>query len=116
MHWTSTRRCTAPTRRIQVRAVVQVLLCTPDLTLTAFCAAELVARRAEVVSTLKELQGAAEKVVAFLTNPALVKTLRNDKAYNLEMLKNEHQARDKRTASPPGHCLGLFRPAAAAAH
>jgi hypothetical protein len=99
-----------------VRAVVQVLLCTPDLTLTAFCAAELVARRAEVVSTLKELQGAAEKVVAFLTNPALVKTLRNDKAYNLEMLKNEHQARDKRTASPPGHCLGLFRPAAAAAH
>ena len=56
--------------------------------------AELVDRRAVVVAKLKELQVSAEKVVAFLTNPALVKQLRNDKAYNLEMLKNEHQARD----------------------
>ncbi len=50
-------------------------------------------RRAVVVGTLKELQVSAEKVVAFLTNPALVKQLRNDKQYNLDMLKNEHQAR-----------------------
>ncbi len=45
------------------------------------------------MAKLKELQVSAEAVVAFLTNPALVKQLRNDKAYNLEMLKNEHQAR-----------------------
>ena len=55
--------------------------------------AELAERRTEVVAKLKELQVSAEAVVAFLTNPALVKQLRNDKAYNLEMLKNEHQAR-----------------------
>ena len=67
---------------------------------------DLVARRAEVVSKLKELQGAAEKVVAFLTNPALVKTLRNDKAYNLEMLRNEHQARGRQ---PSGSCGPCFR-------
>ena len=50
-------------------------------------------RRAVVVAKLKELQGSAEKVVSFLTNPALVKQLRNDKQYNLEMLRTEHQVR-----------------------
>jgi hypothetical protein len=63
------------------------------------------------VNKLKELQGAAEKVVAFLTNPALVKTLRNDKAYNLEMLRNEHQARGQGllllAAGPVSRALGL---------
>lgn len=40
------------------------------------------------------LRGTADKVVSFLTNAALTKTLRpNDKAYNLEMLRTEHQAR-----------------------
>jgi translation initiation factor 3 subunit E len=53
----------------------------------------LVDRRAVVVAKLKELQSSAEKVVAFLTNPALVKQLRNDKQYNLEMLRTEHQVR-----------------------
>lgn len=57
--------------------------------------AELLARRAEVVGQMKELQGSAEKVVAFLTNPALVKQLRNDRVFNLEMLCTEHQARRK---------------------
>ena len=54
------------------------------------------------MAKLKELQVSAEAVVAFLTNPALVKQLRNDKAYNLEMLKNDHQARAPAdaTASP----------------
>jgi hypothetical protein len=57
------------------------------------CVTELVERRAVVVGKLKELSVSAEKVVAFLTNPALVKQLRNDKQYNLDMLKSEHQAR-----------------------
>jgi len=52
---------------------------------------ELLDRRAVVVAKLKELQGSAEKVVAFLTNPALVKQLRSDKAYNLEMLSTQHE-------------------------
>lgn len=52
---------------------------------------ELVDRRTEVVGKLKELQVSAEKVVAFLTNPALVKQLRSDKAYNLEMLSSQYQ-------------------------
>ena len=61
-----------------------------------------------VVGKLMELQESAAKVVAFLTNPALVKQLRNDKAYNLELLRTEHQARAGsragRPQSPPwGH-------------
>lgn len=110
--WTSTRRCTAPTRPTQARCARHACFCRADETLTRWARADLVARRAEVVAKLKELQGAAEKVVAFLTNPALVKTLRNDKAYNLEMLRNEHQARGRCRSSLCGSCfqaLGLNR-------
>ena len=76
--------------------------------------AELVERRTEVVAKLKELQVSAEAVVAFLTNPALVKQLRNDKAYNLEMLKNEHQARAQARARA-AQTLGLRPPSRQAA-
>lgn len=55
-----------------------------------------------VVGKLKELQESAAKVVTFLTNPALVKQLRNDKAYNLEMLRTEHQARRQPAAGLAG--------------
>ena len=77
--------------------------------------AELVERRTEVVAKLKELQVSAEAVVAFLTNPALVKQLRNDKAYNLEMLKNEHQARAQARAKA-AQTLGHRPPSRQAPH
>lgn len=56
---------------------------------------ELIDRRTEVVAKLKDLQSSAEKVVSFLTNPALVKKLRSDKAANLEMLSKEHTIGEK---------------------
>ncbi len=62
-----------------------------------------------VVAKLKELQVSAEKVVAFLTNPALVKQLRNDKQYNLDMLKNDHQARPRAAARPAAALPPGFR-------
>lgn len=62
------------------------------------------------MAKLKELQVSAEAVVAFLTNPALVKQLRNDKAYNLEMLKNEHQARAQASRNRLAQTLGRRPP------
>ena len=52
--------------------------------------AEMTKRREEVIANLQELQQKAAKVVAFLSNPALVKQLRSDKAYNLALLRDEH--------------------------
>jgi len=53
--------------------------------------AEMLKRREEVIGNLQELQAKAEKMVAFLSNPASVKQLRSDKSYNLQLLKDEHQ-------------------------
>jgi len=43
-----------------------------------------------VIENLQELQVKAEKVVAFLSDPALVKQLRADKSYNLHFLRESH--------------------------
>lgn len=68
---------------------------------------ELNERRGVVVARLRELQATAAKVVGFLTNPQLVKLLRpSDKAYNLEMLRTEHQARG---LAGPGGARGPAR-------
>ena len=53
--------------------------------------AEMTQRREEVIANLTDLQQKAEKIVAFLSNPALVKQLRSDKQYNLTLLKDQHQ-------------------------
>ena len=47
-------------------------------------------RREEVIGNLQQLQVKAEKVVNFLSDPALVKQLRSDKSYNLNLLSSEH--------------------------
>ena len=52
--------------------------------------AEMMKRREEVIGNLQQLQVKAEKVVNFLSDPALVKQLRSDKSYNLNLLQNEH--------------------------
>ena len=52
--------------------------------------AEMTRRREQVIANLQELQQKATKVVAFLSNPALVKQLRGDKAHNLALLRDEH--------------------------
>lgn len=52
---------------------------------------DMKARRAEVIENLQNLQVAAEKVVNFLSDPALVKQLRSDKAYNLQFLQESYQ-------------------------
>mmetsp|Transcript_28000 Transcript_28000/g.70426 ORF Transcript_28000/g.70426 Transcript_28000/m.70426 type:complete len:416 (+) Transcript_28000:469-1716(+) len=46
-------------------------------------------RRGEVVATLKSLQVSAKSVVQFLSDPNLVKQLRQDKSQNLAMLQQE---------------------------
>jgi translation initiation factor 3 subunit E len=52
--------------------------------------AEMAKRREEVIANLTELQAKAEKVVTFLSDPALVKQLRTDKAFNINFLKENH--------------------------
>ena len=52
--------------------------------------ADMQARRAQVIVNLTDLQVKAEKVVNFLSDPALVKQLRSDKSYNLSFLQDSH--------------------------
>ena len=47
-------------------------------------------RRSEVVAQLKQLKVDASKATTFLSNPDLVKQLRSDRDFNLQLLKNEH--------------------------
>jgi len=52
---------------------------------------EMSVRREQVIANLQKLQHNAKKIVAFLSNPALVKSLRSDKQYNLTLLRDSHQ-------------------------
>ena len=51
---------------------------------------EMTKRREEVIANLQQLQAKAAKIVGFLSDPALVKQLRSDKSYNLNLLSSEH--------------------------
>lgn len=48
-------------------------------------------RRQEVVQNLKSLQAQAETIVAFLSNESSIRQLKQDKAYNLQLLQDEYQ-------------------------
>jgi translation initiation factor 3 subunit E len=52
--------------------------------------ADMQKRRAEVIENLTTLQVKAEKVVNFLSDPSLVKQLRSDKSYNLNLLQETY--------------------------
>ena len=62
--------------------------------------AEMTRRREQVIANLQELQQKATKVVAFLSNPALVKQLRGDKAHNLALLRDDRGVKPRAGVEP----------------
>jgi translation initiation factor 3 subunit E len=52
---------------------------------------EMKERRNEVVAKLNTLQAQADSIVNFLSNASLVKLLKQDKAYNLQLLQEQYQ-------------------------
>lgn len=60
-----------------------------DLYQTDDVPAEMTARRAEVVGRLRDLQKAVDPIIAALSNPEVIRNFRQDRAFNLQLLKEE---------------------------
>jgi hypothetical protein len=61
-----------------------------DLYSTEEVPADMTQRRADVVARLRVLQKAVDPVIAALSNPAVIRNFRQDRAFNLQLLKEEY--------------------------